>query len=239
MVYAFWTRKGGVGKTTCATNTAWLSPHRTILVDCDSQGNASSYLLQQDPTGELVDVLEGRSSLQSTIVSVGHLSLLPTKRGSTLKAFSETRLFQEPYLFADLNETLSQDYELIIYDLGPGLSQLERCAILAADEVVSPVLAEAFSVDGVETAREDIAGVAKAFRTEVLHRKLIVNMLNQSFRRHRQAWKRYQGTEYDLYSVPQDAKLAEAQYMRMPLAEYDGNARSLPELRRLAEALEV
>ena len=239
MIYAFWLAKGGTGKTTLATNVAYLSEKRTILIDADPQGNASSYLLNGLPGGELVGVLSGQAILEGALTMRDHLTILPTMPGSTLKQWSESQLMQTPYVFDDLNKQLkSLGYDQIIYDLGPGLSMLERCILLSVDEVVSPVLAESFSVTGVSTALESIKEIAAAYRTEIAHRRIVVNMINGRFRRHEQALKEYREMEYLMYEIPQDARLAEAQYMGQPLAIYAPKAKSLPEIRRLAKEME-
>ena len=239
MVYAFWLAKGGTGKTTLATNVAYLSDRRTILIDADPQGNASSYLLTGLPGGELVDVLDGKCMLEDALAVRGKLTILPTLPGSNLKTWAESRLMQTPFVFDDLNNRLRElSYDLIIYDLGPGLSMLERCILLSVDEVISPVLAEVFSVEGVSTALQSIDDIAAAYRTEIRHRRVVVNMIHHGFRRHEQALARYREMEYLLYEIPQDAKLAEAQYMGQPIIDYDSKARSLSEIRRLARDME-
>lgn len=239
MVYAFWLAKGGTGKTTLATNVAYLSERRTILIDADPQGNASTYLLDSLPDGDLENAIAGKCLLEDAIAHRDHLAILPTLPGSGLKAWSETRLTQTPFIFDDLNTSLRElGYDQIIYDLAPGLSQLERCILLSVDEVVSPVLAESFSIEGVSTALESISEIAKAYRTEIRHRRVVINMINHRFRRHVDALEKYREMEeFLVYEIPQDAKVAEAQYVREPLSSYWPTAKSLPAIRRLANEM--
>ena len=133
-VVAVHNAKGGVGKTTLATNVAYLASRtqRTILIDADPQGNASSYFIKaKDYRYELSDVLssDGAVSVQNAIIKVdGELHMLATRGlAGGLKNYGETKLIQEPLVFDDLNGILRDlGFELVVYDLSPGLSQLER-----------------------------------------------------------------------------------------------------------------
>ena len=139
MIYAFWLAKGGTGKTTLSTNVAYLSERRTVLIDADPQGNASGYLLKSLPGGELATVLAGKGMLEDALVKREHLTILPTLPGSTLKTWADSQLAQTPFIFDDLNKQLAAlGYEQIIYDLGPGLSMLERSILLYPRSWPSP-----------------------------------------------------------------------------------------------------
>ena len=57
---AFHLQKGGVGKTTISGTLACqsaLDGYRTLAIDCDPQGNLSSWFLSEPPKYELADVL--------------------------------------------------------------------------------------------------------------------------------------------------------------------------------------
>ena len=124
-----------------------------------------------------------------------------------------------------------------MYDLSPGLSMLERCVILSVDEIVIPVLGEYFSIDGIEQAVSEIEKINRKFRRSVRVRKLVVNGLNRSFRRHREAYEQFRQLDFDLYTVAQDSKIAESQYAHRPLIEYYPGSKAIPELERLTSVL--
>ena len=130
---AFHLQKGGVGKTTISGTLACQSAiggHNTLIIDCDPQGNLSSWFLMQPPKFELSDVLQGRCFIGDAIVKapgLENLSILPTFGiGGTLKNYSETKLAEEPFVIQDLVKDVSEDYDHIILDLSPGLGRLER-----------------------------------------------------------------------------------------------------------------
>ena len=238
---AFHVAKGGVGKTSLAGNTAYLASRtrRVVLVDADPQGSATSWLATTPFTLELADVLKGAVELRDALVLVApNLELLPS-RGLTgeLKSFAETALVRRPVVFDRLRRALAaHSADLVIYDLSPGLSLLERSVLMSVNEVVLPALAEYFSVDGINTAALLIDEINADWDRTVRADKLVVNALNRSFRRHVQAPANYrQLPRFDLFTVAQDAKVAESQFMHQPLPVYE--AKVIPELQRLADAL--
>ena len=186
-------------------------------------------------------MLKGETELRDALVTLSpNLELLPS-RGLTgdLKSFAETALVRRPAVFDRLRRALAaHGADLVIYDLSPGLSLLERSVLMSVNEVVLPALAEYFSVEGINTAALLIEEINADWDRQVRADKLVVNALNRSFRRHVQAHANYRKlTRFDLFTVVQDAKVAEAQFMHQPLPMYEAASKAIPELQRLANAL--
>jgi cellulose biosynthesis protein BcsQ len=242
-VIGFHIAKGGVGKSSLAGNTAYLAAKRglkTCLVDGDPQGNTSAWFLTSTIEHELGDVLQGNVTVSQTLVHLsGVFFLLPTAGlNGGLKKYSETALFHEPYVFEDLNEELrATGFDLVVYDLSPGLSMLERAILLSCKEVVSPMTPEYFSIDGLETFSLSIAEINKAYRRNVKHRRVVLNMVNRSFKLHNENRERIGSLDYELYIVPQDRAIPDSQAEHLSLQEYRPEARSLQELENLTTAM--
>lgn len=78
---AFHIQKGGVGKTTLSGNIARLlsQNQKVAIIDCDPQGNTSSWFLKEAPAHELADVLQGSIEVRDALVDITeNLSILPT-----------------------------------------------------------------------------------------------------------------------------------------------------------------
>lgn len=239
---AMYLQKGGVGKTSLAGNVAHVlaRTRRVVLVDGDPQGNASSWFLTEAPAHELADVLTGKAKLADALVSLTErLSILPTfGLNGTLKVYAEGPLGEEPFVFEDLCGQLEAlGFDVAIFDLSPGVSRLEKCIMLAMDEVISPVEPEGFSMDGLAILTNELEKVNKNYRRHVLHRRLVINNLNRSFKRHLEVLEALQGKDYELFVVPQDAKVAEAQFRNKSLFDYAPDSRAAPEIERLALAI--
>ena len=239
---AFYLQKGGVGKTTLAGNIAYAasSARRTILIDADPQGNSTSWLLRDPPEHELADVLAEKVTVQSAIVEISEkLSILPTFTiGGELQSFADWKIGSQPFIFDDLCETLAASgYELAIFDLSPGLRLLEKYVILAMDEVITPVTPEYFSLDGIEIFNTALDHINRDYRRNVQHRVIVANQVNRSFRRHRFIRDKFATLEKEMFTIPQDSKLAEAQLAHETIFTYAPESRAIPELRKLATAI--
>lgn len=235
--------KGGTGKSSIASNLAHaLSRYGcSVLVDLDPQGNASSYLVGDDIKNELVDVLDESATLADSLVADSDaFSILPTKPNSRLKLFGETQLTTQPFIFQELRDLLRDDFsfDYCVFDMGPGLNTLERSALLACDEVITPILPESFSFDGIATFRDELAKIKKNFRVEVEFSKVAVNRFNRTYgvhKRYLEALHRVNG--YSFYPFPQDTKLTESQEMRTPILEYAKESKFAESILNLAEVL--
>lgn len=240
--FAFHLQKGGVGKTTLSVSVAYAlaQNHHTLLIDADPQGNSSMWLAYgQDIKHELADVLYGRVKMSEAVVNVGKLDVLPTFGvDGELKLYGENQLSREPFIFADLVEGLS-NYDVAIFDLSPGMSQLERSVLMAVDEVIVPIMADVFSLDGLETFASEIKKIERGFRKTVQHRRLIVNGLNRTIKQHNEIHAEALKTTYETFTVAQDPVFRKAQAAHIPAQELDGSDRMKQETKAEIDRLAV
>ena len=215
---AFHLQKGGVGKTTISGTLACqsaLGGHKTLLVDVDPQGNASSWFLKNATKYELVDVIQGKCFWNDAVVEIPHiqnLSVLPTFGiGGNLKNYSETKLAEEPFVIQDLIEELSGNYERIILDMSPGLGRLERAAIIASDEVITPMTPEVFSLDGLEIFIDELDKIKKNLRSNVKHTKIIINSFDNRIKQHRDIYTAACTGVFSVFKIPVDPLFRKAQ----------------------------
>jgi len=226
---AFSLQKGGVGKTSLSVSTAveLAKNGRTIIIDCDPQGNASSWLLTTAPKWELASVLFGKATVQEAIVKTPtenlFLDILPTfGLGGELKVYGENQAANEPFIFCDLSEQLAAlGYDFCILDLSPGMGRLERAALVSADEVITPMTPEEFSLDGIQIFTNELAKIIKAMKRGPTHKKIIVNSYNKTIAQHNDIVRRVQDelTAYDRYIIPVDPAFRKAQAEHVPIQE--------------------
>ena len=239
---AFHILKGGVGKTTLSGNIAYKisESKKTILIDCDIQANSSNWFLKENIDYELSDCLQG-VPLQNAIKQIKeNFYIIPTKpKDSSLKNYAETKLFQEPFIFEDLNEELQKlGFEYIIYDLSPSISQLERCILLSIDEVITPITPEYFSFDGIELFYNELQKINKSYRKKIKYNKIIINLINKSFETHKQYLDILQDLKkYNIYKVRQDRKIADSQKYNKTIYQYYPKSNTVKELNKIADDL--
>ena len=97
--------------------------------------------------------------------------------GGELKPWSETTLFQKPYAFHDLLDRLI-DFDMVLFDLGPGISNLEKSVLAVMHEVIGAMAAEYFSAVGFEIFEFGTEQVRKDRRARFTADKLVINRGN-------------------------------------------------------------
>ena len=239
---AFHIQKGGTGKTTISGNVAFHSgkSRKTALIDCDPQGNSSSWFITKDPQYELTEVLKGKISAREALTKItNNFYVLPTfGLNGNLKQYAETQLNDEPFIFEDLCAELEKiSFEVAIFDLSPGMSRLEKCVLLAMDEVITPLTPEFFSIDGITIFNNELKKINKAYRRNVQHKKVVANNINKSFKRHNIYYNQFKNLDYELFTIGQDSKLAEAQIYNQSIFDYYPESKTIPEIEKLTEAI--
>jgi chromosome partitioning protein len=161
MILAVYSAKGGVGKTTLAVNLAWasaaLSQRRTLLWDLDAQG-AASYILGQQFGSRAAKASITRDADVSGLIrpsNIAGVDVLP----------ADESLRKLDYAFHDLGkrkrvariaEGLGQNYDRIIIDCPPGLTDTSDQILRAADLVVVPVIPSILSQRSLDVIKDYI-----------------------------------------------------------------------------------
>jgi cellulose biosynthesis protein BcsQ len=241
---AFHIQKGGVGKTTCSVNTAFelaRAHGKTLLVDADPQGNATSWMVTSGFSNDLCDVLKGAVGLADAIVQVReNLWILPTFAiGGELRPWTDLNLANKPKSVTHnvLGRAKELGFEFVVFDMSPGMATLERALVRNASEVVGIVKAEYFSFDGLETYEHEIGKLREDFDADFVADKLILNQVNKGFGVHRAFSEKLTLTKYELFSVGQSTKITESQVHHLALREYDEKNKSNEEFAKLAVAM--
>jgi chromosome partitioning protein len=153
---AFSNMKGGVGKTSlsCALAAELAKDGDTLLIDGDPQASASGWLAPADISAELSDVLFEKKTMEIAVArtAVAGLSILPSfGLGGELNVFAETQAGKKHHCIKKVVRAAAEmGFRFCVIDLHPDFGPLERAALIAADEVIVPLMPDAFAVSGLE-----------------------------------------------------------------------------------------
>lgn len=161
MIIAIYNAKGGVGKTTLAVNLAWasatLSRRRTLLWDLDAQA-AASFILGQDPGAKSARASITRDAQVSGLIrpsNVAGIDILPADESLRTLDYALHDLGKRKRL-ARIAAGLERDYDRIIIDCPPGLTDTSDQILRASDLVVVPVIPSALSQRSLDVIKEHV-----------------------------------------------------------------------------------
>lgn len=173
--------KGGVGKTTLSVNIAKKAAtlgFKTLLIDCDKQGNATDQIWPKGGEQDfpcLYDLIKKKASLDEAIVKIDdYLSLLPSNLKNQLLEIEITNTnINKGNYFKRLLSGL--DYDLIIFDTEPNLSQINLMALAYSDLNIAPIRLDKNSIDGLELLLAFIEDQAKEWPEMKIKTKVLIN----------------------------------------------------------------
>jgi chromosome partitioning protein len=237
-------QKGGVGKTTTVINLAAylaLSGTRTLVIDLDPQGNATSGLgvdrrsLERSAYDALVD----RAPIGELVVgtAIDALDLVPSTlalSGAEVELVGVTA--RERRLAASLAE-LDGVYDRVLIDCPPSLGLLTVNALTAADGVLIPIQTEYYALEGLSQLVNTIRRVREGLNPRLELDGVLLTMYDARTRLSAQVAdevrRHMNGTVYETV-VPRSVRLSEAPSHGLPIALYDPASRGATAYRELA-----
>ncbi len=230
---AIMNNKGGVGKTVTAINLADILVReyrrRVLLVDCDGQMNLTRFFLPEfdpDLLATLADVLDGSCEPywpENVMPVHPDLDLLPS---STALYDLDFRALDKgegrPEALGAFLDAVEADGEVdyVICDCPPGYTLASVNALLAADEVVVPMLLDGFSFPGMLDLQNQLLSLRSASRGAVLAGVLLTQWHNSEVVRQGEDLVRRMGVKVFNTHIRRTDKVPESTFDRRPIVRY-------------------
>src|ERR1700677_3605500 len=244
-VIAIANQKGGVGKTTTAVNlgaSLAASEQRTLIIDCDPQGNTTSALgFPKDPARRtLYQSLILDEPLDRIILDaqVEGLDLIPSDKNLVGAAIELVPIENREYKLKSVISGVLAKYNYILIDCARSLDLLTVNALAASDSVMVPIQCEYLALEGVSELLDTLMRLRRTLNPSLAIEGILLTMYDDRTTLSKQVaahLRSFFGPQVFETVIPRNVRLAEAPSHGMPLMFYDIHSKGAESYIQLAK----
>jgi chromosome partitioning protein len=239
--------KGGTGKTSISSSYAYRLAergYRVLMLDLDSQGHATKCLGKEGGSFErtLLDVLIRKTPIDDVTIptAMPGLALVPANLAMSTIDLALMPLAGREFRLRNALNGYAAKYDFVVMDAPPSFGLLNLNALMAADDLVIPVLADFLSYDGLRLLFETVQGLETDLSHQLENIFIVVNAFNQTFKIAREALDALR-THYADYLlgtvVRQCTKFAQASSEGCPIFGYDADSKGAHDIDAVQEEI--
>lgn len=231
MIFAVSNQKGGVGKTTSVLNIAsYLAKkgNRVLIVDTDPQANLTSGLaikLSEDDKG-IYDVLIDGVPIKDVIKSsrIQNLDIAPSTIELAGAEVEMVNALSRENILKKALSSVEDEYNFVIIDCPPSLGLLTVNGLVAADNILIPVQAEYFALEGLGQLMNTIELVRNNLNASLSIGGVIVTMFDSRTNLSKDVASEIEnffGEKIFKTVIPRNIRLSEAPSHGLSILEFD------------------